>query len=440
MSYIIQIMSPVSRTATIAGKLGASTPTREFYGFRNRKSDLPFIQVPIELPVYRMANFRTFTDQSDYLSSEEKPENYFSAGQESEEAQQSQHGLLYRLAEKGKSDSIVPVSIVLEKEGQRQPLLITANGVVVNGNRRLAAMREIFESDRTKYAAFSHIDVLVLPSDATAEEIVDIEANLQAMPETKLDYDWIGEAQLIKTLVGLGRTYEQVGNQLNRKDKDISYAIQTLAEADLYLKDSLGTEGAYSEIREDAEQLFRDLPKLIEGKSEIKKQASRVIAWTLFQNKEKLPSRLYDYNAAIGKLADDVLDRVAEELGIDTQRSDAPQQSDDVGDFDVSLDDEPGVADFQPVIDALMDEDGEEAIDSLIEAAVAVVELQRGQKSGRATLKTITQAHSKLAAADLSKASKETLPMIAKQLTEIRRLVDKMDGQLNKATAPSKAK
>lgn len=432
MKYRFELVAPVTREATIIAKLATNPPppTREFYGFRNRKWDLPLISVPIGLPIYRMANFRTFTDQRDFIAEEQKPADYFSTGQESEAVQQDQHKLLHRLADKGKADSVVAVSTVLEKEGQRQPLLITASGVVVNGNRRLAAMREIYEDDPIKNAKFSHIDVLVLPADATAEEIVDVEANLQAMPETKLDYDWIGEAQLIKALVSLGRNHAQVADQLNRKEKEIAYAIQTLSEADLYLKEAAGAEGGYSEIREAAEQLFKDLPKLIEDKSEQKKQASRVIAWTLFQNKDKLPSRLYDYNAAIGRLADDVIDRIAQEQGLDSD--DHHDAGVDGEDFEILLDPDTTSGSTAAVIDALLGEDRSEAVDSLIEAAITVVELDKGQRSGKEALKVVTQAHSKLASVDISKAATSTHTGISKQLEAIKTIVAKLENALAK--------
>lgn len=434
MKYKIELVAPVTREATIAAKLNTSPPppTREFYGFRNRKWELPLISVPIGLPIYRMANFRTFTDQRDFIADEQRPADYFSNGQESEAVQQDQHKLLHRLAEKGKAESVVSVSTVLEKEGQRQPLLITASGVVVNGNRRLAAMREIYEDDRIKNAKFSHIDVLVLPADATAEEVVDIEANLQAMPETKLDYDWIGEAQLIKALVSLGRSHAQVADQLNRKEKEIGYAIQTLSEAELYLKEAVGVEGGYSEIREEAEQLFKDLPKLIEDKSEEKKQASRVIAWTLFQNKERLPSRLYDYNAAIGRLADDVIARIAEEQGLNSDEDDQDAGADGE-DFDILLDPDATSGSTAAVIEALLGEDRSEAVDSLIEAAITVVELDKGQRSGKEALKVVTQAHSKLASVDISRAAATTHTAISKQLEAIKTIVIKLENELAKA-------
>lgn len=431
MPYKIQLTAPVTRAATIASKVVASTEKREFYGFRNRVHHLPFIQVPIDLPVYRMENFRTFTDQRDYIAENGKKADYFAAGTESEEVQQAQHQLLHRLALKGKADSVVPVADVLEAEGQRQPLLITAGGIVVNGNRRLAALRELYDQG-SKFAHFSHIDVLVLPADATAEEIVDIEANLQAVPETKLDYDWIGEAQLISRLVNLGRTPKVVADQLRRKEKDVKYAIQTLAEADLYLKEAPGTQGNYSEIREDAEQLFGDLPKLLEGKSEAMKEASRAIAWTLYQNKGRLEGRLYDYNAAIGSLADNVLDRVAGELDIVTEPEQDADGDGEADEFAIDIGEELQPANFAGVIAALRAPDNEAAIEALIDAAQTEIQLDKGQKSGGAALKAVQQAHTKLASVDMSRAEKSTVVKISKQLDTIKKIVAELEDKILK--------
>jgi hypothetical protein len=369
-----------------------------------------------------MENFRTFTDQHDYISAESKPEDFFSGGQESEIVQQAQHLLLSRLASKGKSDSVVPVINVLRKDGQREPLLISSSGVVVNGNRRLAAMRELYAEDSKAFAHFSHIDAMVLPADATDDEIVDVEANLQAMPETKLDYDWIGELQLIKRLTSIGRSFEQIANQLHRREREIQYALQTLAEADLYLKEA-GSAGSYSEIREDAEQLFNDLPKALEGKTEKAKQASRAIAYTLFRNKEQLPGRLYDFNAAFGRLADDVIARMCEALVFEPTSSHARVEVEELF-LDIPEDDEG--SNYDAIINLLKDI-SDETVEALIDAAQTAIELDRGKRSGSAALKAIGQAHSKLVSADVDKASPETLPAIAKQLTSIRELVGQLE-------------
>ncbi|WP_165488665.1 MULTISPECIES: ParB/RepB/Spo0J family partition protein [Dyella] len=336
--------------------------------------------------------------------------DFFSSGQEVESVQQIQHGLLERLAKKAVSDSVVPVIKVLERDGQREPLLVTSSGVVVNGNRRLAAMREL---------GMPYVDVMVLPADATTDEIVDIEASLQGRPETKLDYDWIGQGQLINRLVQMGRSTREVAIRLHRSEKEIKNSLQALIEVDLYLKEWAKAEGQYGRVADDAEQLFKDLPKLLEGKDAHLTQASRVMAWSLFENREKLGDRLYNMNPAIGKYASDVLDRVAVDLGLptDSESRDNHDQSQDF-EIDVELDDE--IPSYESIVDALTDgETRDEAVEALIEAARSTIEMHKGQKSGEAALKLLSQAHGKLISVDMSRAAPDTYPKIGKQLDAI---------------------
>jgi hypothetical protein len=430
LSYTIKLISPAEREAVIGKGVGSSTRTEDFYDFRSAKYSLKVIRVPIDIPVYRMENFRTFTDQHEYLAKEKKAQDFFQRGQELESVQQIQHNLLARLARKGIADSVVPVIDVLEKDGQREALLVTASGVVVNGNRRLAAMRELF-TEPASNPSFSHVDVMVLPADASVDEIVDIEASLQARPETKLDYDWVGDAQLISRLVGMGRSFAEVAERLNRNEKDIKNAIRALAEADLYLKEWAHAEGEYSRVREDAEQLFKDLPKRLDGKPAALEEASRVIAWSLFENREKLPGRLYNFNAAFGHLAADVLERAAADLGLATVEADPLVELEDDDSFSIDVDAEApgegGVVSYDAVIEALKDEaTKDDAIDALIDAAEAAMETEKGQKSGQAAIKTLAQAHTKLAAVDLTRATRETYAGIGKQLEAIDKLVKRL--------------
>ncbi|WP_337056843.1 ParB/RepB/Spo0J family partition protein [Pseudomonas sp. USHLN015] len=419
MSYTVKLIAPAEREILIENARKSSIRTEAFYDFRSTKYDLPVVRVGVDLPVYRMENFRTYTDQHEYLAKEGESGGFFLNGQEVESVQQVQHALLLRLAKKGVSDSVVPVIDVLAKEGQRESILITASGVVVNGNRRLAAMREL---------GIAHVEAMVLPADATADEIVDIEASLQGKPETKLDYDWIGDGQLINRLIGMSRTPKQVADRLHRSEKDIKNSLQALTEVDLYLKEWAHAEGEYSRVREDAEQLFKDLPKQLEGKDANLAQASRIIAWTLFDNREKFSGRLYLFNPAFGKLAEDVLDRVASDLGISTSSQDNKEEGEfDSGDFSIDLDDEDGGVSYDSVIDALKDESTrDEAVEALIEAAQSAIEMDKGQRSGEAALKSLSQANGKIASVDLSRASPETYPKIKKQLDTIEGLCEQL--------------
>src|SRR5690606_12464757 len=106
---------------------------------------------------------------------------------------------------------------VLQQDGQREPILISSSGIVVNGNRRLSAMRELLrKADGSVDERFTNIRCAVLPPDVSRDEIDDIEADLQARPQTKLDYDWIGDARLIRRQVDKGRSTKEVADRLRR--------------------------------------------------------------------------------------------------------------------------------------------------------------------------------------------------------------------------------
>lgn len=424
--YKVALISPVERIAAIKRAIEESNKKEDFYDFRSSKVSLPVIRIPINVPIYRMENFRTFTDQKEYLTTENKniEVDYFIKGQENESVQEVQHEILVKLAKKGKDNSVTPVIDVLRKSKQREPLLITANGIMVNGNRRLAAMRELSCEETLDAKDFRHVDLMVLPSDATPEEILDIEASLQGKPETKLDYDWIGDAQLIKSQINIHKNAYDVSQRLNRSEKDIKNTLKALAEADLYLKEWANAEGEYSKVKDDAEQFFKDLPKHLEDKSASLENVSRIIAWSLFDNRKDLPSRIYDYNAAFGRLAEDVIKRLSDNLGIPTV---SPEENNDDDDFLIDIEPEETESTYNAVIDALKDKSNKDAVASLIEVTIDAIEAAKGQKSGDAALKAVTQANSKLASIDISKANASTYSGIKKQLESIANITVKLN-------------
>lgn len=421
MSYSVILIDRAQREAHIKQSVDASVVSEDFYDFRGSKTKLKIVRIPIGLPVYRMENFRTFSDQAEYLAREHKPMEFFHTGQENESVQQIQHEILFKLAAKGKASSVVPVIDVLQREGQRESLLITHRGVVVNGNRRLAAMRELFNSNPGDYQHFSHVDCKVLPADTTPSDILEIEGILQGRPETKLDYDWIGDAQLLSAMLRLKGSPEAVAKILGRKVNEVKNALQALSEADMYLKDWVKAEGQYNRVVEEGEQVFKDLPGQLHGKPTEMQDASRAIAWTLFENKGKLDGRLYNYNVTFGKRAEDVLDRLAEDLGVSLT---AVESSDIQDEFDFDLEAETGQLSYQPLIDILRnDSRKDEAIDALVEICISVIESEKDKKSGSAALKAITAAHAKLSEVDLSRASKGNYDAIERQLAAISQRV-----------------
>ncbi len=416
MTYQITLLDRAQREAKIEQSILASTQTEDFYEFRGAKVGLPVIRIPIDLLVYRMENFRTFSDQSEFLAREHKARDFFTSGQENESAQQVQHELLVRLAAKGKANSVVPVIEVLAREGQRESVLITRSGVVVNGNRRVAGMRELYAKNSADFRNFSCVDCKVLPADTTYNDILDIEGALQAKPETRLDYDWIGDAELLKATIQAKGTVEDVARLLNRKSAEVKTSLQALAEAEIYLKDWVKAEGEYNRVVDAGEQLFKDLAGQLGGKSAGLQDASRAIAWTLFENGAKLDGRLYNYNVTFGKRAEDVLDRLAEDMEISL---DGGGEGGDAG-FEFDIGEDTTEAAYRPVIEVLRDDARKaEAIDALIEICISVVESERDKKSESAALKAVTAANARLAEVDLSRAGTTTYVALERQLTAV---------------------
>jgi ParB-like nuclease domain len=164
MAYSVKLLSRADREAMIKKHLASPQGEEDFYDFRSQKMRLQVIRVDINLPVYRMENFRTYTDQHEHIAKEKLDSNYFLKGQELQSVQQQQHEILKRLSAKG------PIIDVLQKDGQREPILISSTGVVINGNRRLTALRELGDD---------YVNCMVLPADATADEIVDKQSLVQ---------------------------------------------------------------------------------------------------------------------------------------------------------------------------------------------------------------------------------------------------------------------
>lgn len=426
--YEIKLTPRSEREAIIQKRLESATDTTTLWDFRGDKATLRVVSLPVDLPVYRMGNCRTYSEQQDAIAKGNLDLNYFAKGQELTTVQTVQHAILARLARK-EATSVSPILGVLEAEGQRDPILITSTAVVVNGNRRLSAMRELYAADESTNSEYAYVKCMVLPADTTPDEIDDIEANEQARPQTKLEYDWIGDAQLVRRQVSKGRSPKMVAAQLRRSEADVRNLLQSIDEADLYLNEWAKKPGQYSIVSGEGEQIFGDLPKRLAGQSIALQSASRAIAWSLFDNRDKVPGRLYAYNAAFGKLAPVVLANVAEQMNLSvTEQSDV---EDDDRTFSVDIEGGVGPEDYSSIIVALKnDETREEAVDALIEASISALEHDRGQRSKGAALKALVQVHAKLAGLELSMAGISTYTAIGKQLESIRELIGKLEDKL----------
>ena len=94
--FPISVTDAKQRLAEIAAKCADPTLERQaFYLLNDRKEMLPVIRVPIDLPIYRMTNYRTQTAQLKYIRDNPgTPADFFRSGEENIDAQRAQHGIL----------------------------------------------------------------------------------------------------------------------------------------------------------------------------------------------------------------------------------------------------------------------------------------------------------------------------------------------------------
>lgn len=330
MPFSIQILPLADRKARIDAEL--SSPVRVVpFRFRARMRDLPVIRVPIGLPTYRMANGRTQSEQNDYLLTHPGvPRDFFDAGQENQSAQEQQHHILLEMSQAPTG----PVYQVLQRVAeQTEPLLITAHGVLVNGNRRLAAMRDLYARDPQTYRLFENVDAMVLPAEATEEDLERTEVELQMQVETKLDYTWIDKRLKIRKLVnpplGLSVTEVQKLMQYNSVAQ-VNSELLELDCADEYLRDYVQRPGDYKQIGK-SEQIFKEIAKRLKSLSGPDRDVARGIAFTIVKQ-GGAEDRAYRYRDAFGKHLPKVRDRLITDLNLAIPNPDTgagPENDDD---------------------------------------------------------------------------------------------------------------
>lgn len=100
----------------------------------------------------------------------------------------------------------------LRVNDQREPGIITRDGILVNANTRCAALRELGKE---------HIRVGVLEPDADWTDIASVELNLQLAKEFRRDYSFINELLAIDELAAAGKSDADIARLFRRNPKTI---------------------------------------------------------------------------------------------------------------------------------------------------------------------------------------------------------------------------
>ena len=288
-------------------------------------------------------------------------------------------------------------------------------------------MRELGISETgSYYERFANVQCTVLPKDVTEDEIDNIEADLQARPNTKLEYDWIGEARLIRRQVSKGNTsIKQVAKRLRRSERYIENMLMSLDEADLYLSDWLNKPGEYNLVLE-GQQIFADIPKNNANKDQNLQDASRAIAWAIYENRKKISGRVYRLNPAFGKLSEKVLEKLEGPLvNLNSEENNGDNNEDEIL---IDLDGGEVNKDYSNIVNSLRYwANNDENLDILIDICETEIEKNKGVNTEQLALKTIGKVNSNISGIEVNNAGVDTLPSILKQIENIRACLDRIE-------------
>lgn len=145
----------------------------------------------------------------------------------------------------------------IEKNGQLEPGIITYDGAVINANRRMAVLHDLYE--KTRDDQFKYLLVGILPQGVDELDLWKIEAGLQFGREFKLDYGGVNELLKLREGEKQGLTAKDISVALMGRftEKQVEEKLDTLKLIDSYLTFT-NQKGDYHKITEG-----RDLEKFV---------------------------------------------------------------------------------------------------------------------------------------------------------------------------------
>ena len=377
----------INRLEEFKNKTACATGATSRVVLQGQTRDLPIIRIHQDVPKYRMENGRTASAQVEHLAkTSDAREDLFSGDPELWDAQEAQHNLLLKLAEKSE------LRKYFENTANQQvdPILVDHNGFVVNGNRRLSTWRDLFFSDKATYGHFEYIDVVVLPL-VDNKAIDRLEASLQIEKDIKADYTWDAEANMM--LAKREREHysdKDLAELYSKKESDVKELIDMRNYANEFLK-SRSKENMWSEVS-GSELAFRRIVTTRQkvggtGRQELFKEA----AFALIDDPEAVGDSLHDAINGMAINIEPIIEKLKDAFKVEEAVTDA--ETDDM--FGGSVKSSEGT-DLALCKEIAKTENAPKAREIIVEYIESQKEMRRNNKTAVKLLDCCSRANSAL--------------------------------------------
>lgn len=249
----------------LANSKKKSTPINTYSDeIDGKQKNLDVYYIPLEALVYRLNNTRTLNQQKSYIKKNKLNSDYFIKGQENDKPHNIQHHILFNMVVNGHEDENIYDELKDSKKfDQNNPLVVTKDLMVINGNRRLSSIRELYysQSGKADFQQYSKLPCAIDFDDLTEKDIGMREVFHQMKKDFKADYDWINRGMFIKKL--LNEPYllseQEIAKITRLKSNEIENLKRALALAEEFLEENDDVDNFESLILQ--EQLWMDKAK-----------------------------------------------------------------------------------------------------------------------------------------------------------------------------------
>lgn len=219
--------------------------------------ELPLVSLEVTWVRFSTLNHRTKSEQMRVMEQTGRPD-LFNADPTGPEAQKEQVAIL------AGQEGFDELKTDLKERGQQEPAVVTAEGVLINGNRRSAALRSLFVDDG--YQPSRYVRCLVLPADATMPELVDLETELQIAKDFREAYTWVNEALLIEEIFNReDNKWDRVASRMHKDPAKVRAQYEKLQQLHQLVAMSNGRRH-YADFVAN-ESAFEELARHIKGKA-----------------------------------------------------------------------------------------------------------------------------------------------------------------------------
>jgi hypothetical protein len=215
---------------------------------------LPAFAIPLEYLVYNPYNGRIGSVVKSY-----ERQNHTIDPEDPEDKK-----LIEKFLWESKPDANKKTKDRLVNEQQQKHGIVTADGIIIDGNRRASLLSNIMADSNIPFAAKSHCRyfiAIILPENADKKEILALETTYQMGEDAKVDYNPIEKYLKCKDLKDAGFTEDDIAGMMDCKPGEVRTMLSALSLMDEYL-DEYDYSGMYTQLDKREDQFLKLDPAL----------------------------------------------------------------------------------------------------------------------------------------------------------------------------------